>query len=47
MGLCKRDDKDDTAPPAESCWRKIALHRVAGTDEMRFDAYGLNWKLVK
>ena len=47
MGLCKRDDKDDTAAPAEYCWRRIPLHRVAGTDEMRFDTYGLSWKIVK
>ena len=45
MGLCKRDDKDDTAPPAENCWRRVPLHRVAGTDEMRFDTYGLTWKI--
>jgi hypothetical protein len=47
MGLCKRDDKDDTAAPAEYCWRRIPLHRAAGTDEMRFDSYGLTWKIVK
>lgn len=47
MGLCKRDDKDDTAAPAEYCWRRIPLHRVAGTDEMRFDSSGLTWKIVK
>ena len=47
MGLCKRDDNDDTAPPAENCWRKVSLHRVAGTDEMRFDTYGLTWKIGK
>ncbi len=47
MGLCKRDDKDDTAAPAEYCWRRIPLHRTAGTDEMRFDSYGLTWKIVK
>ena len=47
MGLCKRDDKDDTAPPAEYCWRRVPLHRVAGTDEMRFDSYNLTWKLGK
>ena len=47
MGLCKRDDKDDTAAPAEYCWRKIPLHRVAGTDEMRFDTYNLIWKIGK
>jgi hypothetical protein len=47
MGLCKRDDNDDTAPPAENCWRKVPLRRVAGTDEMRFDTYGLTWKIGK
>jgi hypothetical protein len=47
MGLCKRDDKDDTAPPAEYCWRRVPLHRVAGTGEMRFDSYNLTWKLGK
>jgi hypothetical protein len=47
MGLCKPDDKDDKAEPAQSCWRKIPLHRVAGTDEMRFDTYGMSWKIKK
>lgn len=47
MGLCKRDDKDDTGAPAEYCWRRIPLHRAAGTDEMRFDSFGLTWRIVK
>ena len=47
MGLCKRDDTDDTAAPAENCWREVSLHRVAGTDEMRFDMYKLTWKIGK
>ena len=47
MGLCKADDKDDKAAPAENSWRRIPLHRVAGTDEMRFDTYGMAWKLKK
>lgn len=47
MGLCKPDDKDDKAAPAQYCWRRIPLHRVAGTDEMRFDSYGLSWKIKK
>ncbi len=45
MGLCKKDDKDDNAPRADYCWRRIPLHRVAGTDEMRFDEWGVSWKL--
>jgi len=45
MGLCKKDDKDDTMPPAEYCWRRIPMHRVAGTDEMRFDEWGATWKI--
>jgi hypothetical protein len=47
MGLCKRDEKDDTAAPAENCWREISLHRIPGTDEMRFDMYKLTWKIGK
>jgi hypothetical protein len=47
MGLCKPDEKNDQAPPAEYCWRRVPLHRVAGTDEMRFDTYGLTWKIGK
>ncbi len=45
MGLCKKDDQDDNAPRAEYCWRRIPLHRVAGTDEMQFDEWGVSWKL--
>lgn len=45
MGLCKKDEPDDSFR-AEYCWRRIPLHRVAGTDEMRFDAWGLSWKIV-
>ena len=47
MGLCKRDDSNDTASPAENCWREVSLHRVPGTDEMRFDMYKLSWKIGK
>jgi len=47
MGLCKKDDKDDTAPPAEYCWRRFPIHRVAGTDQMRFDELGLTWKIAQ
>lgn len=45
MGLCKKDDPGDTSR-AEYCWRRIPLHRVDGTDEMRFDEWGLTWKIV-
>ncbi len=44
MGLCKKDD--DGYQPQE-CWRRIALRRVAGTDEMRFEDWGLSWKISK
>jgi hypothetical protein len=47
MGLCKRDDSNDTAAPAENCWRELSLHRVPGTDEMIFDMYKLTWKIGK
>ena len=47
MGLCKRDDSSDTAAPAETCWRELSLHRLPGTDEMRFDMYKLAWKIGK
>jgi len=44
MGLCKKED--DGYQPQE-CWRRIALRRVAGTDEMRFEDWGLSWKISK
>jgi Caspase domain len=47
MGLCKRDDSSDTAAPSEYCWREVSLHRVPGSDEMRFDMYKLTWKIGK
>jgi hypothetical protein len=47
MGLCKRDDSNDTAAPAENCWREVSLHRLPGTDEMIFDLYKLTWKIGK
>ncbi|MGA8089137.1 MAG: caspase family protein [Terracidiphilus sp.] len=47
MGLCKRDDSNDTAAPAEYCWREVSLHRVPGAEEMRFDMDQLTWKIGK
>jgi caspase domain-containing protein len=44
MGICKKDD--DGFQPQE-CWRRIPLRRVAGTDEMRFEDFGLSWKISK
>ncbi len=44
MGLCKKDD--DGFQPQE-CWRRISLRRVAATDEMRFEDWGLSWKISK
>ena len=44
MGICKKDD--DGYQPQE-CWRRIPLRRVAGTDEMRFEEFGLSWKVSK
>jgi hypothetical protein len=44
MGICKKDD--DGFQPQE-CWRRIPLRRVAGTDEMRFEEWGLSWKISK
>jgi hypothetical protein len=44
MGICKKDD--DGFQPQE-CWRRIPLRRVAGTDEMRFEDWGLSWKISK
>jgi hypothetical protein len=44
MGICKKDD--DGYQPQE-CWRRIPLRRVAGTDEMRFEDFGLAWKISK
>ncbi len=44
MGICKKDDKEEEAP--EWCWRKISLYRVAGTDQVRNDLFGITWKVV-
>jgi Caspase domain len=44
MGLCK---KDDSGYQPEACWRRIPLERVASKDEMRFDDWGLSWKIAK
>jgi hypothetical protein len=44
MGLCRKDE--DGFQPQE-CWRRIPLRRVAGTDEMRFEDWGLSWKISK
>jgi hypothetical protein len=44
MGLCKKDQ--DGFQPQE-CWRRIPLQRIAGTDEMRFQDWGLSWKVSK
>jgi caspase domain-containing protein len=44
MGICKKDD--DGFQPQE-CWRRIPLRRMAGTDEMRFEEWGLSWKISK
>lgn len=44
MGLCK---KDDNGYQPQECWRRIPLQRIAGTDEMRFEDWGLSWKVAK
>jgi len=44
MGLCKKDQ--DGFQPQE-CWRRIPLQSIAGTDEMRFQDWGLSWKVSK
>jgi hypothetical protein len=44
MGLCK---KDDSGYQPQECWRRIPLQRIAGTDEMRFEDWGLSWKVAK
>lgn len=42
MGLCKIQDKDRP----EYCWRRIALQRVAGKSQMRFESSGLVWTIT-
>ena len=42
MGLCK---KDDDGYQSEYCWRRIPIRRVGVSDEMRFDEFGLSWRL--
>jgi hypothetical protein len=44
MGLCK---KDEDGYQSEYCWRRIPIRRVAGSDEMRFDEFGLSWRLTR
>jgi hypothetical protein len=41
MGLCK---KEADGFQDQNCWRRIALRRVAGKDEMRFEDWGLSWR---
>ncbi len=43
MGICKKDS-DGHQP--DYCWRRIPIRRVAGTDEMRFEEWGLLWHLI-
>jgi hypothetical protein len=42
MGLCKSDDNGRP----DNCWRRVPLHRIAGTQQMRFDDWGLTWSIV-
>lgn len=44
MGLCK---KDKDGQQSEYCWRRIPIRRVAGTDEMRFEDWGLSWRISR
>jgi hypothetical protein len=44
MGLCK---KDAGGFQPQYCWRRIPIHKVAGTNEMRFDEWGASWKIGK
>ena len=44
MGLCK---KDSDGYQSEYCWRRIPIRRVASTDEMRFEDWGLSWRLSR
>ena len=42
MGLCK---KDSDGHQSDYCWRRVPIRRVAGTDEMRFEDWGLSWRI--
>jgi hypothetical protein len=42
MGLCK---KEADGFQDENCWRRIPLHRVAGKDQMRFEEWGVSWRV--
>ena len=42
MGLCK---KEGDGFQDSNCWRRIPLHRVAGKDEMRFEDWGVSWRV--
>jgi hypothetical protein len=44
MGLCK---KDEDGHQSDYCWRRIPIRRVAGSDEMRADEFGLSWQLSR
>jgi hypothetical protein len=44
MGLCK---KDNDGYQSEYCWRRIPIHRVAASDEMRVDDFGLSWRVSR
>ena len=47
MGLCKKDDKSDDGPRPEWCWRAVSLYRVAETNKMRNDHFGITWNIEK
>lgn len=42
MGLCK---KEGDGFQDSNCWRRVPLHRVAGKDEMRFEDWGVSWRV--
>jgi uncharacterized caspase-like protein len=44
MGLCK---KDEDGYQSDNCWRRIPIRRVAASDEMRADEFGLSWQLSR
>jgi hypothetical protein len=42
MGLCK---KEADGFQDDNCWRRVSLHRVPGKDEMRFEDWGISWRI--
>jgi len=42
MGLCRAEDN----VRLDYCWRRVPMQRIAGTNQMRWDEWGVSWTFV-